>query len=463
MKVTAKMLYDLLGKSRRDSIEANDTTITFFEDGDEYISFGENGTHDGKNALLDEYLSRNDTYKVSHTGNGSVTEVFVDGDNDITVVTYHTYVYQASNNYNSSTQNLSIKVAGNTAAEGHALKSSTISSKDYPVIEDVKADDYLLVAVYKDGNGYSVGKVEKATLLTGNVDSYKVNSNVVIDGETKEYSNKTTDHGDIRETLYSVGQGTTVVLDKYGYIIAVDDAIVNANYLFVTKFGSSSGLNTDTYASAYFTDGTSEDIRIDKVYKANGTDKIAASTLVSGELGKTLNTAGALNGSSTLKWSNDYAGWYTFSKSSDGKYTLYTPRTADNWAQAAEGYTDNDKKVTVNDKVQFLGDAPNNDLNGNFVNASTLATENAKSTLRANSKTIFVVKDEYADDIMVYTGVKNTPDITLATSSDGGKATGAVVFALYKTTTGYADSVCWTTRRLTVRRMLSPPATWLPV
>ena len=241
-------------------------------------------------------------------------------------------------------------------------------------------------------------------------------------------------------------QGTTVVLDKYGYIIAVDDAIVNANYLFVTKFGSSSGLNTDTYASAYFTDGTSEDIRIDKVYKANGTDKIAASTLVSGELGKTLTTAGALNGSSTLKWSNDYAGWYTFSKSSDGKYTLYTPRTADNWAQAAEGYTDNDKKVTVNDKVQFLGDAPNNDLNGNFVNASTLAKENAKSTLRANSKTIFVVKDEYADDIMVYTGVKNTPDIKLVTSSANEAATGAVVFALYKTTTGYADYVFVTTQ-----------------
>ena len=445
-KVTAKTLYDLLGKSRRDSIEANDTTITFFEDGDAYISFGEDGDYSGKSDLLDEYLSRNDTYKISNTGNGSVTEVFVDGDNDITVVTYHTYVYQASNNYNSSTQNLSIKVAGNTAAEGHALKSSTISSKDYPVIEDVKADDYLLVAVYKDGNGYSVGKVEKATLLTGNVDSYKVNSNVVIDGETKEYSNKTTDHGDIRETLYSVGQGTTVVLDKYGYIIAVDDAIVNANYLFVTKFGSSSGLNTDTYASAYFTDGTSEDIRIDKVYKANGTDKIAASTLVSGDLGKTLTTAGALNGSSTLKWSNDYAGWYTFSKSSDGKYTLYTPRTADNWAQAAESYTANNAKVTVNDKVQFLGDAPAADLNGSFVNASTLAKENAKSTLRANSKTIFVVKDEYADDIMVYTGVKNTPDITLVTSSANEDATGAVVFALYKTTTGYADYVFVTTQ-----------------
>ena len=84
-----------------------------------------------------------------------------------------------------------------------------------------KSDDYILVSVYHPDHNNAklpeVGKIAKAELLTGTVEGYKLTSNVTIDGKTYNYSNMTSKaDGDVRNTTYSVGQKTTVVLDLRG-------------------------------------------------------------------------------------------------------------------------------------------------------------------------------------------------------------------------------------------------------
>ena len=448
VKVTAKTLYDLLGKTRYDSITANSTWISFWEDGVNYAKIGgTNGVGNGSSANLDPYMSRNDTYKISNSDKGSTTEVFVDSDNNITVVTYHTYVYQASNNYNASTQNLNLKDAGDTDVAGRTLKSYVVSSKDYPVLEDVKADDYLLVSVYKDGTNYSVGKLEKATILTGKVESYKANSSVTIDGESRDYSNKTKSSTDtvpgntnVKSTQYSVGQDTTVVLDKYGYIIAVDEAIVNANYVFVAKFGSTSGVTANLVASAYFTDGTSGEISIDKVYGTNGNELGKTTVMGTAASHHPLSAASEMTTLATSTWDVDYAGWYTFSKNSDGKYTLYAPRaTGDLRQAAARGVNTTSDKVlfaTAGTDISDPYNAATSSYTQNDPNILKLASTQSMAAIRANDKTIVVVHDLTGtnDDVFVYTGVKNIPDVTL----NGGQS---VVVAAYKTNSLYAEYV----------------------
>lgn len=52
------------------------------------------------------WANKNDTGKVNSTGNGDLTEIYVDDDNNVTIVTIRTYVFQAATDYDAKKESV---------------------------------------------------------------------------------------------------------------------------------------------------------------------------------------------------------------------------------------------------------------------------------------------------------------------------------------------------------------------
>jgi len=154
-----------------------------------------------------------------------------------------------------------------------------------------------------------------------------------------------------------VNVDASIVVDADGYAYYVDEATASTgNYLYVDGMAKASGLSNTIVADAYFADGTNAEITVKKIDGAN------AETVI------TTNTR------NTTK--NE---WYKYSKDSNGKYTLTKAATS---AKVTTG-------ITIKTNKTALG--------GGFA---------------ANKNTVFIVKDKN-DNIKVYTGIANVPDLTV--------------------------------------------------
>lgn len=337
------------------------------------------------------WANKNDTGKVNSTGNGDLTEIYVDDDNNVTIVTIRTYVFQAATDYDAKKESVNLTQDGSkadnltNAAKTIVLNDRTVEAEDYAVVKDLKADDYVLVTAVKNGSGYDVKSVEKAEVKTVEVSGYKLNDSVDAASTTYKYN---ANADSIKGTSYNVGKQATLVLDKYGYIIAVEESVVLSDYVYIEKFGSTSSLNAKALANAIFADGTDAEITVKEVL-------------------------GVKNKTTIANYGTSMAGWYTYSKNTANEYTLYAIESKYN--QKADSFSGKDTVVSENGKVNPIKGT----LNG----------------VLANDDTVILVSDK-DDDITVYTGVKNFPGVKLTSASS--KAT---VSAVVKTSNGYASLV----------------------
>lgn len=214
---------------------------------------------------------------------------------------------------------------------------------------------------------------------------YKLNDSVDAASTTYKYN---ANADSIKGTSYNVGKQATLVLDKYGYIIAVEESVVLSDYVYIEKFGSTSSLNAKALANAIFADGTDAEITVKEVL-------------------------GVKNKTTIANYGTSMAGWYTYSKNTANEYTLYAIESKYN--QKADSFSGKDTVVSENGKVNPIKGT----LNG----------------VLANDDTVILVSDK-DDDITVYTGVKNFPGVKLTSASS--KAT---VSAVVKTSNGYASLV----------------------
>ena len=393
-KVTAADVYTAVGKSVSDDVNSGKAKLVSYIDGAMTVV----DKNDAKN-----YVTKNDSTKVNGTGNGDYTEVYVDGDNNVTIVTIRTYLFQAASDYNSKKDTITLTAAGDTDI---ALDNIVVDGEAFD-IKSFKSDDYILVTASTDGksNKYTVQSVDAAEVVSGEVTGYKLDNSATIGGTEYNYSSTTKEgSGKVRSTTYTVGQNARVVLDKYGYVIAVDEAVVASNYVYVSEFAQPSGLSSGkVVASAYFTDGTTADITIKDRY------------------GSSNKAALGLTGGVTV--SASAAGWYTYSKNSANEYSLYAAEAKYTEAGSKSGVIKQDYTsgsgldVMYNGKVAFLPQS---------------------SGVMANDNTIVIVDD--GNDVTVYTGVKNIPDITLKAGANGGAA-GSISGKFLANKSGYAGYV----------------------
>lgn len=359
-KVTKDTMYDLIGKDVYDDLKATTATLTVVVDGKPVSS-----------PSVTDYFTSNSTAAAGVanttgiTGNGVSTEVYIDDDtNNVTVIIINTYVAQASSDYSTKNENLKIETPDGATVPG-TLSSTTLDNDDLAV-SSYKEDDYILyTAAWTSGTTYEVKTVAPATMLTGTVNSYADADSVTIDGTKYSYVKSiAADADNGKDVAYSTGDKATVVLDANGYVIYVDEAVADSgNWVYIDEAASATGLGSNFVADAYFADGTNKTITLKNLTKLDGSTVTA-----------NLNTAVT-------------KGWYTYSIDSSDKYKL----TAKN--DAKTGTT-----VTSSDVI----------TNG----STTLAVTGVK----ANSSTIFVVKDS-DDDITVYTGIANAPTVTATGST----------------------------------------------
>ena len=355
-KVTKKALYDAVGKSVYDSLDDGEYDLYYYVDG-----YGQKIATNN----IGNFVDKSDTAKInndaSDTGNGTLTEVFVDDDHDeVTVVVIRTYVFQATEDYNESNDQVKIAAAGDTAI---TLDNYTLDGDDFD-ISNVTEDDYLLITASRPSSSgkYEVQSVDVAELVSGEVTAYSDSDDVTIDGTTYKYSATTLDADGQQDEITSTGGQTSLVLDKYGYVIAVDDTIVGGNYVFITETDPKLGSAVDAYA--YFSDGTEGIISLKKVNGSTASSALAAAK-----------------------------GWYTYSKDSNNNYTL---------SKVSGSYD------SIYDMSMGTSDSAAPLTNGK----ASLITVNGISGLRANEKTIFVIVDDEGD-VSAYTGVSNAPDVTV--------------------------------------------------
>ena len=329
--------------------------VNDLKDGDFDFEVYYNG--DNQNADKDDvanYFDRNNSAAAGISGKGVVTEVYVDDDNDIvTLVFINTYVMQADADYDEDRGDLSV-----TALTGPATVNA-LEDDEFDVA-DYMEDDYIIYT-YSEMSG-EVETIEPAEVVSGEVTSYSQTNYVTLDGTKYEYAayiEGKEDESGSYDTTYVVGDTASIVLDPYGYVIYVDDASISVgNYVYVSAVAKTTGLSSNVNGDAYFSDGTNEEITIKKINN-NPVGDVDFSVDPDENTGKF------------------EAAWYSYTIDSNDKYTLKRADTS---------------VATTVSEIQ----------NGKTYIGSKIA---------GNSDTIFLVEDD-DNDITVYTGIANVPDIT---------------------------------------------------
>ena len=381
-KVTSKALYDRVGKTAVDnykwSVSVNGEAVEY--DGDKLSS----NRSDNDSCFLDKagvpLPSNTDTY----TGNGVITEIFVDGtDKTVDVAVINQYAAKVLKvDKDDGTITLS------DVNSGPASSSDEFDSTQF-------AEDDVVIYTYANGDIQSVYAAEK---LEGDVTAVRTTTTggsesdgdyFVVDGTTYNYNKTATKDRLLTE---NVNNKVVAYLDAQGYVSYIDESAITYDYAYVLSMGTDSdqygkGSNdkgTTVYARLVLSDGTL--IKVETDAKAS-------------EIGAKDNSGNYKPTDSTNSQEYLLNHLVSYSKDKNGVYSL-------------SDKSGMDITPSANSSLEVQ----------NGVASMTLAG----TRYTANSNTIFIVADPDTDsyddyDFTIYTGIKNVPDI------DGNSNTQVVV------------------------------------
>ena len=303
--VTGKELYELLTKSIID-----DYTVEYYVDGQLRTDVIKNSN-----------MIRTNTTKYDTTGNGVLTQVFVDNDDElVTITSINTYLAEATADYNAKKGTLSIKVYQND----YAGKIDEVLSVDDFAIENYKEGDMLRVNVAETSkNKYEVIVIDEPEVLSDStVTKFSNEKYLVTDGTQYDYAKKGVVKNDLSKYYDSLLDNTyDVYMDAYGYVLGTVKVSGDLKYLFLTGYdlnGSNLFVSTAT-AGAIFLDGSFEEIQVDvqdtnKNLDTNDNDVAddAVNYPFLGDKKYTNSTDGE----------SEYNMWFSYTVDKDGVYTL---------------------------------------------------------------------------------------------------------------------------------------------
>ena len=349
---------------------------------------------DGVDSDLYKEISKNNKKDVTSTGNGALTQVFVDNDAEEVVVTVvNTYLAQATGDYNTKKDTVSYDIFG-------ASKSTkgTVSGEDF-AIEGVKDEDFALVTYsWKTGEDAIQSIADVETIADTEITSFKSgkSGNLTVGGTKYDYS-KTAAYKDGVLDLYT-GETTgaptnlkdityNIYVDQYGYVIGVEEVEAATNYVFITGLdtGNSNLTSKDADAYAIFTDGTSKSIKVNMKDSKDASKK-------------------ALEGSSLLN------SWFTYTVNKNDVYTLteVSATAPAKKGDVAQGYDEggNTTNPVVIDKKHIsltgTGSGAYNRVYGNDASVYILADLDVINA-KTEEKNVAIISG--VDEVV--TGVKN--------------------------------------------------------
>ena len=319
--------------------------------------------------------------KTGSKGNGVLTEVFYDKDDDSVIITQIvTYVGEINKTVKATAKkDAYVVLTPETSANGNvtvpmAQDKSRYSKLEYETDEKFEDDTYVLYTYsFKENEVESVvaaekveGYVSKTINKTNDLDQ---NNGMTIAGT--DYKMSKANAGDALGNV-SVKNDYTVYLDQYGYIIYVEEIKEIGNYALLLATANKGSFIGDK-AQLLLTDGTTKFVTTDENYHT-GSKAIANNTIV------------------------------TFRENSDGTYTL--------------------KAVTKNGGTKENGNNETSFVMKNDKAGIVIETVSSKDTVvTANSASVFVVADKLTgstvpasladiDDWTSYTGIKNAPSVS---------------------------------------------------
>lgn len=315
-----------------------------------------------KDVKLSDYIVKNNDDDAGDKiiKKGATTEVFIDDDsNDVVITVINSYVAQVDGDYDKNDEELDLDILDEAPVD---VKDTTLSSDDFDYLDSYSDEDYVLITVANK----EIKTIDLAETVEGKVTAYTEKKNVTVDGTKYEYSKNYTDAvKDDSKLSYDLNDAYTLVLDANGYVIYTDGTAGHNDYVYVAKTAKTGGAKANLEGDAYFIDGTNKVITIDN------DDEIGVS---------------------------DKGRWYSYNEKSNGKYEL--------------------NEVESKDTVVYYGTATSKVITESGKSAVYVGDKKGNSkaeTVKANNDTIFIVNDD--DDVAVYTGIKNVPDITAKTAT----------------------------------------------
>ncbi len=297
-KVTNKALHEAAGSNAYDSY-----VWTVYRNGSELAgdTVSANGTNDhvGRNyAFTIANSSKTSSERVLTSGEGVLTQVFVDSNKKTAVVTLIdtgvakvTKVTEDNGNYEVTVSYKTKVVALDKNGDETPLTPDTKFTTDQKFAKD---DVIVYNASAQSGE---VEAVAKAQTVAGKVTSQKDGDYTTIDGTSYTYnfaytgdSTKADFDKYIGSGVYnledsqkngnpSIDKDATLYLDAYGYVVAFEGKTSTAeDYLFVKALDSSfqTATSSDVSAKVVFFDGTQKTVDLDQITLADGSVEDAA-------------------------------------------------------------------------------------------------------------------------------------------------------------------------------------------
>ncbi|MBM6680793.1 hypothetical protein H6B31_09200 [Pseudoflavonifractor capillosus] len=374
-KVTSKALYDEVGKTAAEkyswNVYLNGESIDY--DGQDLI--------DNRNDNADDFVKEAGVLTDDATGNGVITEVYVDttsGEESVTVAIIYSYAAEVLK-VDEEDGTITLADLDNGPARTSDTYDATGFEEDQIVIYTYSEDTNEIQDVYAaellEGEVTRV-RSETEDGVAGNGDQF------IVDGTTYKYN--MTVSGSERLKAEAVSNDVVAYLDANGYVAYIDESAITYDYAYVLSMG-----NDD---DRYGTDGTKGSTYYARLILTDG-------TMVKVETDATSKEAPGLKNQLV-----------SYSVDKNDVYTL-TPRGV---AAATTTGNTNGEDLVENGKAGMT-------LNGD--------------PRSANSNTVFILVDPDEDsfddyDVSVYTGIKNVPDVkageetktAVAMNNNGGVA-----------------------------------------
>ena len=429
--VTGRELYDLLTSStiREYSLES-------------YLN-GSQDTQNGRDVIEKNDLVRSNNSELAQTGNGVLTQVFMDlNDKEITITSVDTWLARANSDYNENSETLSVRIYDTAdGTDGSEGQTEVLDLDEIPAIEGVAADQYLLVnRTLKDRTKYETVAISDPEILTGATvtkfstdDDDDVNpslfESLTADGTAYDASELALYNKDVLN-LYDQDLLTdmtyNVILDQYGYAIGVDLYEGDLNYVFITGYdrsGSHIAINTAD-AAAIFLDGTMDVIQVNVTNTNKNLDRNNVANI--GGVDETF-------AEKYDKWTTDgehqVNRWFTYTVTESGVYTLKPVESDRMLVTDYDEIVDADDEKVINCSNVWVADnADTTALNGTGTNLTTSGTRGY-----GNDDSVYITvepgsvdesanngaaKDAITDVTGVYTGVQDV-DIVMDLASIG--------------------------------------------
>ena len=318
---------------------------------------------DGASATSNGIVKGDETNKLG--GNGVLTEVFYDSDNDSAIITLvNTYLGTVTSTHAASGSRdayITVESKYDTLA---------VSGGNFDTEESYDVDDLVLFSYsYKTGDK-GVQNVRVApNAVTGTLSSFTAGKSVTV--SDTQYKANNANKGEIKDLENAVDNDLTVYLDEYGYVVYVDTDAIDNNYAVVLGYTTGTGSVAQT-VKLLTTDGSTMNVSVKSIDQTNA-DSFDVGDIVS--YSKTSNNEYKLK---VLADKN------SLSKNTRDDYTVFTKGSA------------------------AVGLQPADAKQGNLTSAPATVTG-------VNGKTIFLVATRSGSNEVynVYQGIANVPTITV--------------------------------------------------